>query len=336
MMRLAMMLPPVPDRRWVLARQMGVTDAIAKLAPELTGRLPPWDLDALIAAVEAYREGGFDIVGLEGDQFDMSRIKLGLEGRDEDIERYCDMLRNMGKLGIRLICFNFMVGIGWYRTETAVPTRGGALVTGFSRKHADGAGPTSLGEVSEQAVWDAYTHFIQKVAPVAEAAGVRMGLHPDDPPVSPLRGIGRILTSVGAWEKAVEIAANPAVGVTFCQGTIATMGDDPAAALARFGRERIAFVHVRDVSGTRDDFIETFPDAGQTDMPALFRAYADLGLDCYVRPDHAPAMDGDRSHNGNVDGINVGYEANGMIYSLAYLRGLLDASMDAATSQSCR
>lgn len=327
-MRLAMMLSPVPDRRWVLARQMGVNCAIAKLAPEMTGRLPPWDLDALQAAVDIYREGGFEIVGLEGDQFDMSTIKLGLDGRDEAIECYCQMLRNMGRLGIRLLCFNFMVGIGWYRTDTAVPSRGGALVTGFSHKASDQAGLTSIGEVSEDAVWEAYTYFIRKVAPVAEEAGVHMGLHPDDPPVSPLRGIGRILTSIDNWEKAIEIADSRAVGVTFCQGTISTMGEDPAAALARFGRNRIAFVHVRDVRGTAGDFVETFPDDGQTDMAALFRAYADLDLECYIRPDHAPAMDGDRSHSGHVDGINVGYEAIGMVYSLGYLRGLLQASQN--------
>jgi mannonate dehydratase len=302
---------------------MGVENAIAKLAPEMTDRPPPWDPDALQAAVDAYAAGGFRLVGLEGDQFDMSRIKLGRAGRDEDIDRYCAMLRAMGRLGIRLLCLNFMVGIGWYRTRTAVAARGGALVTGFSAADADAAGPTPLGSVSEAAVWEAWRYFITRVAPVAEDAGVRMGLHPDDPPLSPLRGIGRILTSVDAWERALDIAASPAVGVTFCQGTIETMGEAPIEALRRFGRDRIAFVHVRNIAGSRRDFVETFPEAGQTDMVALARAYAEMGLDCYVRPDHAPAMDGDRSHDGAVDGINVGYEANGMIYALGYLRGLL-------------
>lgn len=325
-MQLCMMLPPRPDDRWILARQMGVDKAIAKLAPELTGRLPPWDIDALETAVAEYRAGGFEIVGLEGDQFDMSRIKLGLDGRDADIARYCQMLENMGKVGIRLLCFNFMVGIGWFRTKTDVKSRGDALVTGFSSCEAQAMGPTFLGEVSKEQVWSAYEYFIRRVAPVAEHAGVHMGLHPDDPPVSPLRGIERILTDVDAWMAAVDLAGTPAVGVTFCQGTVATMGEDPVVALRKLGRDRIAFVHVRDIRGTREDFVETFPDAGQTDMPALMSAYLEMGLTCPVRPDHAPAMLGDRVHAQVPDGTNVGYEANGMIYSLAYLKGLMAGS----------
>lgn len=322
-MRLAMMIPPTEDRRWVLARQMGVTDVIAKLAPELTGQLPPWDYDALESEVRRYRAGGLRIVGLEGDQFDMSRIKLGLDGRDEDIERYKAMLANMGRLGINLLCLNFMVGIGWYRTSTAVPTRGGALVTGFDAIDAEAQGLTDLGIVEHDRIWEAYSYFITRVAPAAEAAGVRMGLHPDDPPVPWLRGIGRVLTSVDALERAVDLAANPNVGVTFCQGTISTMGEDPIAAARRFGRERIAFVHVRDVRGDSNSFVETFPDDGQTDMAELFATYSELELDCYIRPDHAPAMDGDGVHASAVSGTNVGYEANGMIFSLGYMKGLM-------------
>jgi len=121
-----MMIPPTEDRRWVLARQMGVTDAIAKLAPDLTGKLPPRDAESLGSEVARYAAGGFRIVGLEGDQFDMTRIKQGLPGRDADIALYARMLQNMGRQGIGLLCLNFMVGIGWYRTQTALPCPGAA------------------------------------------------------------------------------------------------------------------------------------------------------------------------------------------------------------------
>ena len=87
-MRLCMLLPPRPDRRWTLARQMGLDAAIAKLAPEVTGDAAPDDAEALARGVARYREQGIEVIGLEGDQFDMSRIKLGLDGRDEDIARY--------------------------------------------------------------------------------------------------------------------------------------------------------------------------------------------------------------------------------------------------------
>jgi mannonate dehydratase len=303
-----------------------VRHAIVKLAPELTGKAPPWDFAALSSEVERYRQGSFEIVGLEGDQFDMSRIKLGLPGRDEDIGHYCDMLTNMGRLGIGLLCFNFMAYFGWFRTGTGIPGRGGARVSDFEAARAEADGPTELGPVSQEAIWDNYTYFIRKVAPVAHKAGVRMGLHPDDPPVPSLRGIGRIFTSVSALERGLDIADSPALGVTFCQGTLKTAGEDVAAAARRLGRDRIAFVHIRDVRGTADRFTETFPDEGDIDMSAAFAAYRDLGLACPIRPDHAPAMDGDAVAADRIDGINVGYEANGMIFTVGYMKGLMQAN----------
>ena len=320
-----MMLPPTADRRWTVARQMGVADAIAKLAPDLTGRAPPWDRGSLEAAVSDYRAGGFRIVGLEGDQFDMTRIKLGLPGRDEDIDRYRAMLEAMGACGIRLLCLNFMAGIGWYRTQTSVSSRGGALVTAFSAEEAEALGPTPSGTVTHERIWDNFTYFIRAVAPTAEKAGVKLGLHPDDPSVPSLRGIARILTSADAMEKAIGIAGSPAVGMTFCQGSFATMGEDVPALVHRFARH-IVFIHVRDVRGSAASFMETFPDDGQTDMAAVFRAYGDIGFDGPIRPDHAPAMDGDPRHDGEVSGTNVGYEANGMIYTVGYMKGLMAAT----------
>jgi D-mannonate dehydratase len=321
-MRLCMLLPPKFDRRWTVARQMGVRHAIAKLAPELTGRAPPWDRASIEAAVADYRAGGFEIVGLEGDQFDMNRIKLGLPGRDEDIERYRAMLANMGACGIRLLCLNFMAGIGWYRTRTAVAVRGGALVTEFSAEDAEALGLTDIGVVPHERIWENFTYFIRAVAPAAERAGVKLGLHPDDPPVPALRGIARALTSADAMEKAIVIADSPAVGLTFCQGSFATMGEDVPSLVHRFARH-IVFIHVRDVRGDASSFAETFPDEGQTDMAAVFRAYRDIGFEGPIRPDHAPAMDGDPRHDGPVAGINVGYEANGMIFTVGFMKGMM-------------
>jgi mannonate dehydratase len=325
-MRLCMLLPPKPDRRWVVARQMGVTSAIAKLAPELTGRPPPSDPASLKAAVEDYRSGGLEIIGLEGDQFDMGRIKLGLEGRDEDIARYKAMLANMGEAGIRLLCLNFMVGIGWHRTRTAVETRGGAMVTAFDAAEAEALGPTEHGAISQERIWENFRYFIRAVAPAAKRAGVRLGLHPDDPPVASLRGIGRVLTSADAMAEAIALADSPAVGLTFCQGSFRTMGEDVPRQIRRFAAAgHIAFVHIRDVRGHAKAFSETFPDDGDTDMAACFEAYAATNLDVPIRPDHAPAMDGDPRHNGPVHGTNVGYEANGMIFTVGYMKGLMQA-----------
>lgn len=122
-MILADFLPAIPDRSWKLAQQVGVTHAIVKAAPELTGLKAPDHLESLRKIQTRFAEGGFQLIGLEGDQFDMQRIKLGLDGRDEDLERYRQMLHNLGELGIPLLCYNFMATIGWCRTEVKVPTR---------------------------------------------------------------------------------------------------------------------------------------------------------------------------------------------------------------------
>jgi len=305
-----------PDEKWALARQMGIHTAIAKLAPDLTGQLPPWDFDSLSRSQAVFAENDFDLVGLEGDQFDMSRIKLGLPGRDEDLDKYRRMLANMGKLGINLLCYNFMA-TGWYRTDTAIPERGGALVTGFDAEVAARQPLTPWGEVSAEKIWEAYAYFLEAVLPAAEAAGVRMAMHPDDPPVPSLRGIGRIFVDAAATRRALALSDSPAHGLTFCQGTYTTMGEDVAALIAEW-KDRIRFVHLRDVAGTPEKFRETFHDNGPTDMVALLRAYRDAGLDVPLRSDHVPTMAGESN-------AQHGYEMNGNLFGIGYLKGIMDA-----------
>ena len=112
-MKFSMLLPPVPDeRKWTLARQIGINYAITKAAPDLSGKPAPYDLEALKSIKDDFNKAGFQLYGLEGDQFDMSPIKLGLPNRDEWIEKYRQMLHNIGQLGIRLVCYNFMAVIG--------------------------------------------------------------------------------------------------------------------------------------------------------------------------------------------------------------------------------
>ncbi|MGK7394379.1 MAG: mannonate dehydratase, partial [Candidatus Cyclobacteriaceae bacterium M3_2C_046] len=115
-MKFSMLLPPVPDeRKWTLARQIGINYAITKAAPDLSGKPAPYNFEALQSIKDDFSQAGFQLYGLEGDQFDMAPIKLGLPTRDECIEQYQQMLRNMGQLDIRLLCYNFMAVIGWFR-----------------------------------------------------------------------------------------------------------------------------------------------------------------------------------------------------------------------------
>lgn len=309
-MKLTMMLPVLPDVRWKHAAQLGVKYGITKAAPELSGRKDPSDLDSLYRVQKEMEKEGLILYGLEGDEFDMSRIKLGLPGWEEDIERYRKMLENMGKLGIKLLCYNFMAGIGWFRTDYDLRERGGALTCGFSAKRVE-SGPLLI---SKEEMWQNYERFLRAVIPAAEKAGVRMALHPDDPPVERLAGYSRIFVSAGAYRRALAMTDSPSHGITFCQSCFRLMGEEVSELIQEFG-ERIFFLHIRDVEGSRTDFRETFHDNGPTDMAKLLEETARYAPHCAIRPDHTPTMAGEED-------AEAGYAELGNLFAVGYIRGI--------------
>ena len=321
-MKLIEFVPPRPHRLWTLCRQMGITDVVVKVAPDLTGRAEPWNRDALAGVVADLAQAGLRVVALEGDPFDMSRVKLGLPGREQTLEHYRMLLANMAELGIGLLCYNFMVGTGWHRTGEC-QGRGGARATYFRLSDTPRMMSGPLLEAGQ--VWENYAVFLKAVMPEAQRFGIRMGLHPDDPPLPSLGGMARIFGSMAAYDRAYALAPCRENGVTFCQANFKLMGVDLDAAARRFS-QRIAFVHVRDVRGTADDFVELFHDEGDTDQISLFRTYRDLGLDVPFRCDHVPAMEGE----GDEAGFVPGYGTLGRLFANGYLKALV-----AATDQRC-
>jgi mannonate dehydratase len=319
-MKIGVMLPALPDIRWKLARQIGIDYAITKASPELTGLKAPWDFESLRQIKERFEQAGFKLYALEGDQLDMSGIKFGLPGRDEDIEKYCQMLSNMGRLEIPLLCYNFMAGIGWFRTRIDIPERGGALTSGFDIRDIDNNELTARGKITEDQLWNNYKYFIKAVIPAAERAGVKMALHPDDPPISPLRGISRIFISADNFRKAMKIIESPSHGITFCQATFRAMGEDVFQLIEEFGKKgKIFFVHFRDIKGKAECFQETFHDNGSTDMVKALRYYLrHTDLSTLIRPDHTPSMAGESNSN-------PGYEMQGRLFAVGYMKGIIDS-----------
>ncbi|MDF3129540.1 mannonate dehydratase [Kiritimatiellaeota bacterium B1221] len=316
-MKIAEFLPATPNRLWKLSAQLGVKHAICKCAPDLTGLPAIWNIESLKTIRDRFDGAGFTLDGLEGDPFDMTRIKLGLKGRDEDIERYQQMLRNMGRLEIPLICYNFMAGIGWHRNQTDAPGRGGAQVTRFDLALAP-KDLTEYGEVSEERMWDNYTYFIQSVMPVAEEAGVKMGMHPDDPPLPSLRGMGRILYSPENFDRALSLVDSSCHGVTYCQANFGLMGADHAKWIPHFGKKnKLFFVHFRDVKGTAECFDETFHDEGPANMVEVLKLYHESGFEGPIRVDHVPSMAGEANDQ-------PGYGDLGRLFAIGYLKGILE------------
>jgi mannonate dehydratase len=317
-MRLALYLPSMPNEMWTLGVQMGVTDAVTTLPHATAGGPQVWDLMSMVQLKQRFADAGLDATVIESAP-PMDRVRLGVEGRDAEIEHICEMLTSMGAAGIHVWCYNWMAVFGWMRTSTTTLARGGALTSSYDHALMKDAPLTAAGRVSEEQLWDSYAYFLERVLPVAEEAKVKMALHPDDPPLSPIRGVARIMSSVEAFTRAVEMADSPYHGITFCQGNFTAMGADIPAAIRHFARRgTIHFVHFRDVRGTADRFVETFHDDGPTDMLGAMRCYQEVGFDGPMRPDHVPTLEGDANDT-------PGYTTRGRLYAIGYMRGLKEA-----------
>lgn len=320
MIKIAEMLPPDDSALplWRLMRQVGVDKAVGGLAPASTlgpGQAP-WDYLPLLRMKQKYEQFGFGLDVIEA-RPPLNKAKRGLPGRDEEIQTVCTLLENMGRLGIPVWCYEWMTDFNWTRTSTDIPSRGGSLVSGFDSSLMQNAPLTELGPISDEDLWSNLEYFLRKVLPVAEKWNVRIAMHPDDPPLSPIRGVSRIMSSVTNFDRLLEIVPSPMNGVTLCQGNFRLMTDDLPGTIRHFG-EKIFFVHLRDVRGTVEKFQETWHDDGPTDLLECLRAYRDIGFDGVLRSDHVPTLEGDSNSH-------PGYSTLGRLFAVGYIRGLHQA-----------
>lgn len=278
----------------------------------------PWSYKSLSHTKAAYEDAGFKLEVIES-RPPMGRTKLGLPGRDEEIRVVCDLIRNMGSLEIPVWCCEWMAAIGVLRTSNTIPSRGGALVTGYDHHLMRNEPLTEYGVVTDEQMWDNLKYFLERVVPVAEKANVKLAMHPDDPPLSPIRGISRIMRSVENFQKLIDLVPSPVNGVALCQGNFTLMTDDLPHVIRHFGKQgKIFFVHFRDVRGTPEKFEETFHDDGKTDMLACMKAYRDIGYEGVCRPDHIPTMEGDNNDHPM-------YSSIGRLFAIGYIKGLREA-----------
>ena len=195
------LLEPTPTPFWRMLRQIGVNSAVCVLPRRLrdwrdeAGDLP-WDYAPLAVLQNTVEAEGFRLEVIE-DNPPMDRIRLARPGREEELEQVITLIRNMGRLGIPVFCYNWAAVLGWVRTEYAVRGRGGATVYGFDEARLREAAPVS-DTARDEDLWTNLRWFLERVAPIAEEAGVRLAMHPDDPPLSPLRGMPRIMRSAMA------------------------------------------------------------------------------------------------------------------------------------------
>ena len=317
-MIIAEYLKTIPDRMWDFAAQIGVAHVVGRMPDghmEETAR----SLDELAAMQAAFAGRGFSLDVIEPAPPNQ-KLKRGLPGRDEELENMAALVRNMGKLGIGTLCYNWTAHFNWVRNRFDVRERGGALACGYRHDDWPQDELTEIGELTRETLWDSLAYMLKALVPVAEEAGVDLALHPSDPPVPEIRHVGRIGISVADFDRVLSIVPSPRNGITMCQGTFALMDDCPdiPSAIRHFGPV-IKFVHFRDVRGVKTDFHETFQDNGPTDMAACIRAYREIGYAGPARVDHVPTMSGEPTNT-------PGYALLGRLYAVGYLKGLLEMS----------
>ncbi len=240
--------------------------------------------------------------------------RLGRPEREQEAEDVCETLRVIGSFGVPVVEWTWSVPdvFGGTRAQG----RAGAGVRRFDYDAVKDPGPVEPDEAMDaDTMWEHLLWFLRRIVPAAEEAGVRLALHPHDPPTPWLRGEARIIGSIEGLQRLFEEVPSPVNGLNFCQGTIAEMGADVVAAIRWFGeRDRINHVHFRNVKGAVPRFDECFIDDGDTDMLAAMRAYHEVGYRYAMMPDHTPALAGDTP-----------YGHRGRAFALGYMRALMDA-----------
>ena len=241
-------------------------------------------------------------------------IKIGDDMRDECIEKVITMMKYMNELDIRTICFNWMAHIGWLRTSDSIVERGNAKVTGFDFENFK---PIDA-KITAKQLWDNYEYFIKAVIPYAEKYGIRLALHPDDPPIPRLGEVERIMISYENIQKAMNITHSENLGVTMCQATYLMMGEDLYDVIPKLS-DKIYFIHFRNAIGNKYKFNETFHDNGLIDMADIIKLYKRCGVDVPIRVDHVPLMAGEQEGT-------AGYTALGRLFAIGYLKGILEGT----------
>lgn len=274
-------------------------------------------VDALRQVQKRFAGFGLQIYGAVPEAYRSLRIQLGQPGRDQDIETYRTFLRSLGALGILVAPYDFHPANTY---TTAVVERRGYRAREFNlhdfrtkveKQRFDR-------EYSAEEIWACYTYFIKAVLPVAEEAGVKMALHPDDPPLAKMNGVAKLFINYEGYRRAEQVAGGSAAwGIRLCVGTWAEggdqMGKDVFEMIRDFGgRGKIYDVDFRNVTSPLPRFVETFPDDGYLDMYQVMKALRQVRFNGSAVPDHVPELAGD-----------TGIRRAGTAYCIAAMRALL-------------
>ncbi|GKW46012.1 mannonate dehydratase [Planococcus sp. NCCP-2050] len=293
----------------------GVTGIVWALHDQAAG--DRWPLDKIQAMKTEADNYGFNIDVVESVNIHED-IKLGLPSREQYIENYKATIRDLATVGVKVICYNFMPVFDWIRTDLFGEVGDGSTALFYEKAKIDamqpeelaasflsndefslpGWEPERLGQlanlfeayknVSEEKLWDNLQYFLEQIIPVAEENGIKMAIHPDDPPW-PIFGLPRIITNQDNIRRFLSLVDSPSNGLTFCSGSLGANPENDLISIVKEFGERIPFAHIRNLKHfDNGDFIESSHKAsdGSVDIVGIVKAFHEIGFTGYTRPDH--------------------------------------------------
>lgn len=316
-------ISPVTDEAGMRrVKQIGV-DYVLMGGPRI-----PWEEADIRARIDRFKAGGLTLCNMMIAGF--PNTLYGRPGRDEEIDKVRQSIRAAGRAGLPVVEYNFYAHriVEGYYEETG---RAGAGLTAFDYDRVKDLPPLeSEGAHSLEEMWSNVTYFLKAVVPAAVESGVRLALHPNDPPAPLSRGSGQIMGTVQGWKRLIEIVASPSNGITFDCGVTREMGEDPVEVCRYFGtRDRINHMHFRNVRVRKpyESYTEVFLDEGQVDMFGVMKELVRQKYPRAVYPEHQRALDYDRERPNFRSQYPGGGGYAGEVYNVAYAKAMLQAAL---------
>lgn len=313
------------------AKQIGVNDYLLTTwrYDEFESAMTPgevWSVDDLLEKRERLESFGLRFYGVETMPISVYDIMVGKEDTENQIDIIKQTIQNMGEAGIPVLGYSGHPPNGVGRTTREKPVRGGAEATAFNYEEAKDQPLIADREYEEEELWETYEHFLEEVIPVAEEAGVTLGVHPSDPPVEKLGGLPLLFRNRENFKRALNHVPSENHGLKLCLGCWSEMGEDLPDVIRDFGGENIVYVHFRDVVGDTHDFYETFIDDDESnyDEYEVLAALNEVGFSGAMTPDHVPLVKGEESWQ--FGGMR------GRAHAVGYINGMLKVLRSEATT----
>jgi mannonate dehydratase len=310
------------EKRMKDIKQMGVDYILGGGGPI------PWKEESLRANMDKAKANGLTIVNLMIGGH--PNCIYGREGRDEEIAKIKESIVAAGKVGIPVVEYNWYIDRlmeGYYYKEG----RGGSGITAYDYAPVkELPAKPEIGLYTAEQVWDNITYFLKAIIPVAEQAGVRLALHPNDPPAAISHGSPQIMGSFDGWKRLLDIVKSPANGMTYDPGVCREMGEDPVEVLHYIGsRNQINHAHYRNVTTQipYDKYEEVFFDVGEVNMFAVMKEFFNVGYKGYIYPEHGRFFTRDAEFPGYEAGRGYpgGGGTTGEVFNVAYARAMMQA-----------